>query len=116
MSFSLAIDPETNDVKFDQDGQVVITEDPTSELLLAISVPLGSYHGDPEQGSRIPDLISGPPIPNPEPEIEAAAEDALRRLEETGLVSVQAVDYSPPTGVLSIDSEQLAQPFTMKVE
>ncbi|WP_428262896.1 hypothetical protein [Haliangium sp.] len=116
MSFSLAIDPATGDLVRDADGQIATTTDPSPELLLAISVPVGSFHGDPEQGSRIPDILRGPPPSDLEAEVEAAARDGLRRLEEVGLVAVESIDFSAHTRELSVWTDELADPFTAPLE
>lgn len=117
MSYSLAIDPATGDLRRDEDGQVAITADPSPELLLAISVPIGSFHGDPEQGSRIPDIVSSEAPADIGAELESAALDAVGRLEAVGLVRVEQVEYAPERRTLTIWTEELAEPaVTMSIE
>jgi hypothetical protein len=116
VSLSLAIDPETRDILFDEDNQVVYDQSPAPELILAISVPVGSFHGDPDQGSRVPGMVSGgEAVFQPESAVERAARDALARLEEQDLVRVMRVTYDPAERDLTIDSEDLVTPLHLGV-
>lgn len=110
MSYSLALDPATGDLRRDSESQIAITADPSPELLLAICVPIGSFHGDPEQGSRVPEIVRGEAPADVAAELESAGLDAVARLEAAGLVQVERVEYRPDARVLAIWTEQLAEP------
>jgi hypothetical protein len=116
VSLSLAIDSETRDIRFDEEGQVVYDPTPAPELLLAIGIPVGSFHGDPDQGSPLPAMVSGgEAVFQPASAIERAALGALARLEEQDLVRVEQVTYDPAARDLTIDSDDLVKPLHLGV-
>jgi hypothetical protein len=114
MSTSLNIDPASRDLTQDDDDQIVFTDDPSPELLCAIAIRLNSFHGDPDQGSLIPGFTEdGIPPTDAAAEVEAAAETALVRLEQSGLITVRDVTYSPTERTLDIEVDELGEPFTL---
>lgn len=98
------IDFATGDLKTDTNGHPVVTSAPSPELYLAIGIAVGTYIGDPELGSRIPAIVASEPAA-PATEIEAAAADALARLEDAGLVAVQTIAFA--NGELTITTDGL---------
>jgi len=113
MPFELAIDPVTGDIAFD-DGEPVTTDSPATSLYLAIAIPRGSFHGDPELGSELPAMVSGgtPPI-DQEAALEAAARSAVQRLADHGVVAIEAIDVQGTT--ITIHSTELAAPYTVEI-
>jgi hypothetical protein len=112
MGLSLLLDPITGDAVRDADGQVVYTDAPTSELFLALGVPLGSFPADPEQGSELPDAVGGAQAVTPDVLIPRARA-ALQRLERSGRVTVR--DIRLEGAQMVIDSDELAAPFSLVV-
>lgn len=112
MSFAYAIDPSTGDFILDDDGQPVVTTDPSPELLLAVGVPVGRAFADPELGSRIPSFVSGGRTPKAN-DVETAARDALTRIEAAGLVTVEAITFDAEERELLIETAELADPVTI---
>lgn len=113
MPFELAINPATGDLVF-ENGEPVLTESATTGLYLAIAIPRGSFHGDPELGSDLPAMVSGgtPPI-DQEAELEAAARAALQRLVGHGLVTIEAIEVEGTT--ITIRTTELAAPYTVEI-
>ena len=92
------IDPNTMDIALDGDGKPAVTTSPAPELLLAMGVSRGTVIGDPELGSRVPDIVrtDAPSIA----EVEAAAVDGVARLERAGTVVVEGVAFSRLAGLV----------------
>jgi hypothetical protein len=101
------INPETHDIEFAADGSVRLTSSPSTELLLAIGIETNTFHGDPDQGSRIPALIQGPPPVDARRAVESAAREALQRLVTQGRIAVTRVEYSESAGELLIETDEL---------
>lgn len=99
---SLVFDPVTRDLVLDGDS-AQLTDNPTTEILLALGVEQNSFHGDPDQGSRIPSLVTGPPPVDARREVEQAAHEGLERLETQGLITVTDVVFDSQT--LTVDVE-----------
>jgi len=115
VSLALQIDPETRDIVIGAHDAVFVT-DPSPELLLAIGVRRGSLYQDPDQGSDIPAIVSnGNPPVDARDAIESAAVTALQRLEATGLVTVEAVEFDTFERELTIDTLELPTPIVIEV-
>ena len=113
MQTSILIDPLTGDIVFESDHPVQTT-DPTSELYLAIGVPLGSIFSEPEQGSRIPGLVQGTPSVDLESDLRQFAQDAVARLEIEDLVVLDDIQVSGAQ--VEIFTTQSADPFIFSAE
>ena len=113
MPIELYIDPTTGDLDIDG-GELVLTDTPATSLYLAIAVPVGTFHGDPELGSTIPAMIrSGKPPIDQRAALEAAARSATRRLETRGVIAVEAIEVD---GVhVTIHAAQFGAPYTVKL-
>jgi hypothetical protein len=101
------LNPETRDIEFAADGSVALTDEPTTEILLAIGVELNSYHGDPDQGSRIPALLHGAPPVDAKRAVETAAREALQRLVTQGRIAITSVAYSVADRELVVEVDGL---------
>ncbi len=101
----LVFDPITRDLVLDGDS-AKLTEEPTTEILLAIGIEADSFHGDPDQGSRLPALISGPPVVDAARDVEFAAQEALARLEAQGTIKVTRVAFDGQQLDIDTDTAQ----------
>ncbi len=115
MGWMYAIDPATGDYLLDPGGRLVKTTDPTPALVRAIRVPLASFFSDPDDGSRIPELLAGRPRSPGEFKIaiQRAARDALRRLRP--IVTVRAIAYDHERRTLTIDTEEHPQSIEVRL-
>lgn len=102
----LHLDPATRDLVLDGD-QAAVIDDPRTELVLALGVELDTFHGDPDQGSRIPSLIKGLPPVDARRAVESAATEAVARLESQGLVELREALYDPADNVVTVDTDSL---------
>ena len=101
---SIYIDPETRDIVLAEDGPQRSAA-PVAELLLAIGIVKDSFHGDPDQGSRIPLLVTGEPPVDARNAVESAGREALERLVAQGAITVANVAYSPATRELLLETD-----------
>ena len=90
------IDVNTGDIPLDENGQAVRTDDPTPNLYLSIGIAHGTFVGDPDLGSRIPTIVQGDAVPNLGAMLEQAGTDAIQRLVDSGVVSLDSVSFEEP--------------------
>ena len=100
---SIYIDPATQDIVLTEDGPMRSAA-PIAEILLAVGVVKDSFHGDPDQGSRIPLLVTGEPPVDPRNAVESAGREALERLAAQGAITVVNVAYSPADRELLLET------------
>ena len=115
MDWMYAIDPETGDYLLDEQGRLVKTSSPALALYRAIDIPLGSFFADPDDGSRIAEILGGPPRAPEEMKaaLERAAREAIGRLPH--LVTLRAVTYDAERRTLTIDTDELPNPIDIKI-
>ena len=101
------INPETHDIELDADGSVTLTDSPSTELLLALGIETNTFHGDPDQGSRIPALLQGSPPVDARRAVETAAREALQRLVAQGRIVLTSIEYSVADRELLVQADEL---------
>lgn len=113
MSTSYKINAQTHDWELDADGHLVEVEDIIPEVILAVVMKRGLYHGDPNQGSDIYQALEGEPPANVNTFVEQAASQSLATLEAQSLATVNVISFTSP--VLLIDIDQLPEPLTLSI-
>ncbi len=116
MAFSYKIDPATRDIVI-ADGQVVLDDSPATAILLAIDIPRGTWYGDPEQGSRLGELVTGHPARDPEALAAEYTREALEPLVAQGRITdlqVHAGRGSYAVAV-TVSAAELPDPIDLEV-